>query len=102
MTIQDGNTIKSSTLREDYGAFATDAPAPASAKIREHASRVTTNDFAVFDLSVSSGKGYSPNTRFLWKPQDGQAFLENSYIMKPAEGKGSSSASTIELSVRVK
>ncbi len=59
-------------------------------------------DFLRGDLPAASGRGFSPATGLLWKTEEGQAFLEANYTLKPYAGGGSQGAQSIVLKAFLK
>lgn len=88
LVVQDPTGVRSGRLREDYGAFTPDAPPPAAA-LAAGAARVALDGFLVADLPAATGRGFSPETGLGWKTEDGQAFVEARYTLKPYAGGGS-------------
>jgi hypothetical protein len=102
LVVQEGAVVKAGKLREDYGALAADATPPAPENLAPNSARVVIKDFLACDLAAPSGKGFSPETGFLWRVQDGQAFLEANYTLLPYAGGGSRGAQSINLKAFIK
>jgi hypothetical protein len=102
VVIQEGDAVRSGKLREDYGAFAADAAPPAPEKLAPGAARVVLEGFMRGDLPPAAGRGFSPATGFLWKAEDGQAFLEAAYALQPYAGGGARGTQYIELTAFIK
>lgn len=102
IVIQEGDTVKAGKLREDYGALAADAVLPTLQKLAPNSARVVIEDFLSADLPAPSGRGFSPSTGFVWRVQEGQAFLDAEYTLEPYAGGGSRGTQYINLKALIK
>lgn len=102
IVIQEGAAVRAGKLREDYGALALDPTPPAPEQLAPNSARIVLADFLRGDLPAASGRGFSPATGLLWKTEEGQAFLEANYTLKPYAGGGSQGAQLIVLKAFLK
>jgi hypothetical protein len=101
LVVQDGSGIRAGRLREDYGSLTPDA-APEPARLAPGAARVALDGFLESDLPAADGRGFTPASGFLWKTEDGQAFLEARHALEPYAGGGSRGVKKVMLEAVVR
>ncbi|MHC4873446.1 MAG: hypothetical protein ACYTFY_16500 [Planctomycetota bacterium] len=89
-------------MRDDYGVFFPDADSQAIPPLPLHSGSLDIDNFASFIMPVAEGNGLlSPPQGFIWKYEDGQAFIEGNYRIRAYQGGGSKGVQNVRFELTI-